>query len=164
MKFPAYGNAFWQRRLLGDRPRVVCLMVGDRWKLPKWLPVDVPKLAVKTEPWHQPSATRYDWRLVGLKPQRHAMTVLAVDVRGPDEREETSDGWDPWLWLLADVQRYARDVLLFTPMIAFHDPPGRFAPERWLETYAWLTRSPTADGWQWPPWWPYGDSMLEQAA
>jgi len=156
LRFPAYGNALWQRRLLGERLRVVCLMVGDFWKLPKWIPVAAPKLAVKTEPWHQPTASRYDWRLVV------DCTVLAVDVRGPDEREETSDGWDPWLWLLADVQRYARDVKMFTPMMEFHDPPDRFAAERDLEVYAWCERR-FIDGIEtWPPWWPYNSDILHR--
>ena len=159
MRFPAYGNALWQRRLLGARPRVVCLLVGDYWRLPKWLPAGVPRLAVKTEPWHQKTATRYDWRLVA------GMTTLAVDVRGPDERAETEDGWDSWFWLLAEVQAYAREVLLFTPMIEFIEPPDRLAPERTLETYAWLNRTFEAEvqAWSWPPWWSHGSAIDDRS-
>lgn len=158
MKFPAYGVGLWNKRLMGERIRVVALMVGNRWKLPKQYPIpaDVPKLAVKTAPWHTLKAERYDWRLVV------DCTVLAFDTRGPDEREEGTDDWDPWLWLLADAQRYARDVLLFTPTIEFHDPKGGFAPERDLGTYAWCNCS-WVDGVRvYPPWWPYGSTIRER--
>jgi hypothetical protein len=90
------------------------------------------------------------------------MTVLAIDTRGPDERAAGPDGWDPWLWLLADVQRYALDVLLFTPMMEVTDLPDRFAPERYLETCAWCNREVNvATGrHEWPPWWPYADTVF----
>lgn len=154
MKLPAYGKALWDRRLSGQRPRVVCLLVGNFWKLPKWLPAEIPRLAVKTAPWHEPTGERFDWRVVS------AMTVLAVDVRGPDERAEGPDGWDPWFWLLAQVQTYARDVLMFTPMQDVVDPPDWFAAERDLEVFAWCSRERGA----WPPWWPHGDTIMERAA
>lgn len=155
MKFPAYGRNLWDRRLTGDRVRVVCLLVGNTWKLPKGfaIPADVPKLAVKTAQWHTPKAERFDWRLVA------DCTVLAVDTRGPDEREAGTDDWDPWLWLLADVQRYARDVIRFTHTEEFHDPRGRFAAERELECFAWCSGRYYGAIFVWPPWWPYGGAI-----
>ena len=162
MKLPAYGHALWQRRLLGERPRVCYLLVGDFWRQPKWLHLHlarIPRLAVKNAKWHEAGAERYDWRVVA------EMTVLAIDVRGPDERADGPDGWDPWLWLLADVRTFARDVLLFTPMIEIVDPLHCFAAERDLEIYAWLNRNfDVAEGWRWPPWWPHGDVMDRMAA
>ena len=160
MKFPGFGRDLWQRRLNGERPRVVQLLVGEHWRSPKWMPRSIPRLAVKTEAWHDPYTERREWRVVA------GMTVLAIDVRLQDERVEGPDGWDAWLWLLADVQRHARDVLLFTPTIDLVDPPGRFAPERDLETYAWLNRSldPVTKSWTWPAWWPHEDEILEAAA
>lgn len=167
MKFPAYGRSLWDRRMMGERIRVVALMVGNTWKLPKGYAItaDTPKLAVKTAPWHTPKAERFDWRLVA------ECTVLAFDTRGPDEREAGPGDWDPWLWLLADVQRYARDVLLFTLMEEFHDPPNAFAAERDLDIYAWCNGK-YVDGVRIdPPWWPYGrdihnrrEQLLEAAA
>ena len=154
MKLPAYGKALWDRRLSGQRPRVVCLLVGNTWTLPKWLPAEIPRLAVKTAAWHEPAAERFDWRVVA------ACTVLAVDVRGPDERAENPDGWDSWLWLLGQVQTYARDVLMFTPMQDVIAPPDWFAAERDLEVYAWCSCTNGA----WPPWWPHGNSIMERAA
>ena len=153
MRFPAYGRALWDRRLSGERPRVIALLVGDFWKRPKWLPTEIPRLAVKNAAWHLP-AERFDWRLVT------ACTVLAIDVRGPDEVIEGPDGWDSWLWLLADVQRYARDVLLMTHREEFHDPDAGFAPERDLEVYAWCSRSYESGLASWPPWWPYEDAVF----
>ncbi len=235
MKFPAYGRSLLDRRLLGERPRVVYLLVGDRWRLPEWLPSGIPRLAVKTAPWHREMANEspeslrrkesarhavrdaisngrlvrnpcevcghgdseahhpsyqesrwldvrwlcqihhtaahavlrrtlqaetFDWRVVV------AMTVLAIDVRRESELQYGDDGWDSWLWLLANVQRYARDVLLFTPTIEFHDPPNGFAPERSLDLYAYLNRGAVGvDGTRpWPPWWPYGEHVAGLAA
>jgi hypothetical protein len=150
VRFPAYGNALWDRRLSGETPRVVALLVGNFWKRPKWLPAEIPRLAVKTAPWHDLRTPRNDWRVVT------ACTVLALDVRDPDEVTAGPDGWDSWLWLLADVQRFARDVLLFTPRETFVDPADNFAAERDLETYAWCARTHRDGAVQWPPWWPYG--------
>jgi len=147
--FPAYGNSLWQRRIGGERIRVVALLVGNRWKVPKpyALPAEVPRLATKTAPWHKPTTTRYDWRGV------RQCTVLAFDCRGPDEREAGPDDWDPWLWLLNDVQRQARDVYRITPTEEFYDPPGAWAPERVLSIFAWLSRTQTTTGETRPPWW-----------
>jgi hypothetical protein len=153
VKFPAYGCKFWDRRLSGATPRVVALLVGNFWKRPKWLPAEIPKLAVKTAEWHDRKAERYDWRLVT------ACTVLAIDVRDADEVAEGPDGWDSWLWLLADVQHYARDVLLFTPRETFNDPADAFAAERDLEVYAWCARQASDGKSFWPPWWPYGAAV-----
>jgi hypothetical protein len=150
VRFPAYGNALWDRRLSGETPRVVALLVGNFWRRPKWLPAEIPRVAVKTDPWPAPTAQRYDWRPVT------ACTVLALDVRDPDEVAAGPDDWDAWLWLLADVQRFARDVLLFTPRETFVDPADDFAAERDLETYAWCARTYRDGTVQWPPWWPYG--------
>lgn len=102
-----------------------------------------------------------DWRIV------RDMTVLAVDVREPDEIETGPDGWDAWFWLLADVQEFAREVILLTPTIAFDDPLGRYAPERNLEVFAWCSRRPYIAGideveMRWPPWWPHGDSIFQR--
>jgi hypothetical protein len=171
LRFPAYGNKLWQRRLLGERPRVVILLVGNFWRCPPAFAADpeIPRLAVKTSPWHLPTGDRFDWRLVA------ACTVLAVDVRGPDERAEGPDGWDPgtfwdpWLWLLADVQRYARDVLRFTITEEFRDPRNAFSAQRDLECHAWCSRvyrrhalDPSQSTWEWPPWWPYGADIHER--
>lgn len=95
----------------------------------------------------------FDWRVVV------AMTVLAIDLRSADEVERGPDGWDSWLWMLADIQAFAREVLMFTRTIEFHDPPGHFAMERDVALYAWLNRSPMDRGGAraWPPWWPHGD-------
>ena len=41
MRFPAYGKNLWDRRLLGERPRVVLLLVGNRWKIPNQFAGDV---------------------------------------------------------------------------------------------------------------------------
>jgi len=145
--------------MIGERIRVVCLLVGNTWKLPNKgfaIPADVLKLGVKTAPWHLPTAERYDWRLVA------DCTVLAVDTRGPDEREAGLDDWDPWLWLLADAQRFARDVLRFTITEEFHDPPTAFAAERDLECLAWCSGR-YADGKRvWPPWWPYSEAIHDR--
>lgn len=235
MRFPAYGRALWERRLAGERPRVVCLLVGDRWRRPKWIPGEIPRLAVKTAPWHlagqlavnvpfaqkeqarhavraaiaagtlirEPCeicghrdseahhrsyhASRFfavnwlcrihhtaahalerraraeedlDWRVVT------AMTVLAIDVRSEAERQQGGDGWDAWLWLLADVQKFARDVHMFTSTIEFQDPKKHLAFERDLGIYAYLNShiDPATDDRGWPPWWPYGDLQQARAA
>jgi hypothetical protein len=241
MRFPAYGNSLWQRRLMGERPRVVALLVGGFWRMPKWLSADIPRVAVKTASWsdlsmtekgrklalarlkapsaikeqarsavhravkngsllpthcqsrfcmdpiveaHHSSYAKADWLDVRWFCRHHhdaeharlktssrdtldwrvvaEMTVLAIDVRDMDERVETSEGWDEWLWLLSDVQRYARDVMMFTPSMVFDDPPNWFAPERTLEVFAWLNRKfDTATGcWSWPDWWPYGEQIF----
>lgn len=158
MRFPAYGQSLWQRRLLGERPRVVVLLVGNRWKIPAEFAGDpsVPRLAVKTAPWHLPTTERYDWRVVT------ACTVLAVDTRGPDEREVGPDDWDPWLWLLAEVQRFARDVLRFTITEHFVDFDKQFAPERDLETYAWLCSRYVDGVFTWPTWWPHARRVFDR--
>ncbi len=162
MKFPAFGRALWERRLLGERPRVVALLVGNVWQMPPSVArAGVPRLAVKTGPWHIGTGPRFDWRLVA------DCSVLAYDVRGPDEREEGPDGWDPWLWLLADVLHFARDVQRFTPTEEFYDPPGAFAAERSLELFAWLNSAyidtDPGPALRWPPWWPYGDTRAPAA-
>lgn len=156
MKFPAYGRALWDRRMSGATPRVVALLVGDFWKRPPWLPADIPRLAVKTAPWHDLRTPRFDWRVVA------ACTVLAIDVRDPDEVQLGADDWDAWLWLLADVQRYARDVLLFTVREQFADSPTAFAAERDLEVYAWCARQTSDGAATWPPWWPYGSAVHDR--
>jgi hypothetical protein len=156
VKLPAYGRKLWDRRLSGERPRVVALLVGDFWKAPPWLPAEIPRLAVKTDAWYTPAAERFDWRVVA------ACTVLAIDQRLQDERAAGPDDWDAWLWLLVDVQRFARDVLLFTPAEDFADLPQMFAPERDLETYAWCGRTYAGGSLQWPPWWPYGETIFER--
>lgn len=151
MKFPPYGRALWMKRLLGARPRVVALLVGDHWRTPK--PVreaGIPRLGVHTALWHERRAERYDWRCVA------ACTVLAYDQRLPDERAQGPLGWDSWLWLLADVHRYASDVLMITPTVDFRDRSGTWALERYLDIYAFLNRSIVDGTWTWPPWWPYG--------
>jgi hypothetical protein len=231
LRLPAYGRALWQRRIMGERPRVVALLVGDRWRWPDWLPAEIPRLAVKTAPWHleiagapeaqkriarevvataltegtlvrepcevcgavpaeahHPSyekrhflavrwlcrshhaaahavlkpgfVERFDWRMVA------AMSVLAIDARRPEEVQLGPEDFDSWLWLLADVQRYARDVLMFTPTIEFADPPHRFAPERDLDVYAYLhcRYEGASQGWRWPAWWPYGDRLQQAVA
>jgi hypothetical protein len=155
VRFPAYGNALWDRRLSGETPRVVALMVGNFWKRPKWLPAEIPRLAVKTAPWHR-AAEAYDWR-----PVTHC-TVLAIDVRDPDEVELGAGEWDAWLWLLVHVQRYARDVLLFGPRVEVMDPLDDFAAERDLETLAWCSRQYRGGIVVWPPWWPYGAGVHER--
>lgn len=154
MRFPAYGKRLWDRRLSGERPRVVALLVGDFWKAPKWLPAAIPRLAVKNAAWHLPTVERYDWRLVT------ACSVLAIDLRLPGEPISGPDEWDAWFWLLADVQQFARDVQLLTPRLDFEDPPDAFAAERDLATYAWCNRSFKHDSAGWPPWWPYGDTIF----
>lgn len=143
MKFPAYGRALWNRRLLGARPRVVALLVGDDWSQPKWIPAaaKIPRLAVKNAAWHESGAERFDWRVVA------ACSVLAIDRRLPGERARSGE-WDSWFWLLADVQRYAQEIIMFTPVEPFIDPPGGWALERYLDVYAWCVRA------QRPPWWP----------
>lgn len=160
MRLPPYGRALFNARMAGERPRVVQLLVGEFWKSPKWMPPEIPRLAVKTARWDDEAAERFEWRVVA------DMTVFAIDVRLPDERVETRDGWDPWLWLLADVQRYARDVLMFTPMIEFATPKDMFAPERALDCYAWCARDwdLATRKWKWPRWWPYGERFVEAAA
>jgi hypothetical protein len=235
MKFPAYGRALWDRRMSGETPRVVALLVGNRWRRPDWIPGEIPLLAVKPAAWsrvdkltthfaatseavkgdarravaralrsgalqpqacemcghhrveaHHDSYAEDDWLTVRwLCKQHHAaehtiirsqrdrydwklvvsMTVLAVDTMTRSERRQ-SDGWDEWLWLLADVQTYARDVLLFTPTIEFADQPQHWAPERTLETYAWINRrfDPAAGKWEWPPWWPHGEQIFHREA
>lgn len=157
MRFPAYGRSLWERRLMGERPRVVVLLVGERWKIPPAFAVDasLPRLAVKPAPWHLPTTERFDWRVVA------ACTVLAVDVRGPSEREQGPDGWDSWLWLLADVQTFARDVLRFTLTEDFDDPADWYAPERDLETYAWLCARYVAGIFTWPIWWPHARRIFD---
>lgn len=144
--------------MMGERIRVVLLLVGDRWKIPQEFAGDasLPRLAVKTAPWHLPDAERFDWRLVA------ACTVLAIDVRAADEREEGPDGWDSWLWLLADVQSFARDVLRFPVTEVFDDPPGAFAPERALETYAWLCSTYVQGVFTWPVWWPHARRIFDR--
>lgn len=158
MRLPAYGQSLWNRRLLGERPRVVILLVGNRWKIPAHFAgdPDLPRLAVKTAPWHEPAAERFDWRVVA------SCTVLAVDVRGPVEREEGPEGWDSWLWLLADVQAFARDVLRFTITEDFTDYDGQFAPERDLETYAWLSSRYVDGVFTWPVWWPHKRKIFDR--
>lgn len=171
MKFPAYGRSLWDRRYMGEKIRVVALLIGNRWKLPKpyAIPADVPIIAVKTAPWHLPRAERFDWRPVT------ECTVLAFDTRGPDEREagparrfHQDEFWDPWLWLLADAQRFARDVLRFTITEEFHDPPNAFAAERDLGTHAWLSRTLVMGDfgapprYEWPEWWPYANAIHER--
>ncbi len=156
LRLPAYGNALWQRRLLGERPRVAQLLVGNYWRKKAWIQGgDIPRLAVKTSPWHAPRGERFDWRVVA------GMTVVAIDVRDADERESGPDDWDACFWLLAEIQRYARFVLLQTPTIALPPWPDRVPPEAYLDTYAWLNRQFDADagGWLWPAWWPYGESI-----
>jgi hypothetical protein len=158
MKFPAYGRSLYQRRMNGERIRVVCLMVGNTWKLPKGfaIPPEVPKIAVKTAAWNTPAAERYDWRLVA------DCTVLAVDTRGPDEREAGPEDWDPWLWLLSHIQLHARDVLRFTITEQFTDPPNAFAAERELECLAWCSAKYEDGKRVWPPWWPYGRAIHDR--
>lgn len=158
MRFPAYGKSLWDRRLLGERLRVVLLLVGNRWKIPHEFATDtsIPRLAVKTAPWHLPDAERFDWRLVA------ACTVMAIDTRGPDERDEGPDGWDPWLWLLADAQTFARDVLRFTITEHFDDLPDAWAPERDLETYAWLSSRYVNGAFTWPAWWPHARRIFDR--
>ncbi len=158
MKLPAYGRALWDRRLAGERPRVVALLVGNFWRRPAWLPTEIPRVAVKTAAWELPTAERFDWRVVA------SCTVLALDVRDPDEVHEGPDGWDAWLWLLAQVHRFASDILLFTPRELFCDARGAFAPERDLETYAWCGRTYVDGAVVWPPWWPYGDAVHQRRA
>ncbi len=155
MRFPAYGNALWQRRLLNERPRCAQLLVGNFWRKNRWIPGDIPRLAVKTSPWHTPRGEQFDWRVIA------GMHVVAIDVRDADEREEGADHWDAWLWLLAEVQRFASSVLMQTPTIALPDWGGQIPPEADLETYAFVNRTPNADlrTWDWPPWWPYGDTI-----
>lgn len=99
-----------------------------------------------------------DWRVVS------GMSVLAIDTRAESEVEYGTDDWDAWLWLLTDVQRYAHEVLLFTPTITFHDPPEQMAPERALEVYAWINRRVLDGQWTWPAWWPHGDLLAKSAA
>lgn len=155
MKLPAYGRAMWDRRIAGERIRVVALLVGDRWQAPKWLPAEIPRVAVKNAAWNE-GTERFDWRVVA------ACTVLAIDNRGPGERIAGPDGWDAWFWLLAQVQQFARDVLRWTPVEDFRDPPGGFDPERTLETFAWC-ESRLIDGVrQWPVWWPHGNHIFER--
>ena len=101
------------------------------------------------------AAERFDWRVVA------ACSVLAIDQRLPGRTHRGPDGWDSWLWLLADVQRFARDVLRVHAGEDFTDRPQMFAPERDLEVYAWCGRT-FDDGWTWPPWWPYGDAVFER--
>lgn len=159
MRFPAFGRALWHRRISGEQPRIACLLVGGYWRRPYWIPEDIPLLAVKTEPWHLRSSSLY-WRVVS------DMTVLAVDARREHEVETGPEDWDAWFWLLADVQRYAPRVLMFTPTIEFNDPPDRMAFERDLNVFAYCSCSlDRANGrWRWPPWWPYGDRLEERAA
>ena len=121
-------------------------------------PSEIPRLAVKNAAWHEPIAERFDWRVVA------ACTVLAIDTRLPGERASGPDDWDSWLWLLADVQKYARDVLLFTPTMDFVDPPNGFAAERCLEVYAWCNGRYVDGVRQWPPWWPYGETIFDREA
>lgn len=158
MRLPAYGQSLWNRRLMGERPRVVCLLVGNRWKMPPAFAgdPDLPRLAVKTAPWHRPDAERFDWRVVA------GCSVLAVDVRGPDEREEGPGEWDAWLWLLADVVRFASDVQRFTITEEFADCDGMFAPERDLETYAWLSSRYVEGVFTWPEWWPHARRIFDR--
>lgn len=151
VKFPAYGRALFNRRLLGERVRVVALLVGDDWRRPERLPAGIPFVAVKNGAWHEPFAPRFDWRPVV------ACSVLAFDRRRQGERAMCGE-WDSWLWLLAEVQREARDVLLFTPDLDFVDPPTGFAVERYLDIYAWCSRLVVDGEFHYPPWWPYGDS------
>jgi hypothetical protein len=163
MRFPAYGRALFERRIAGERPRVVGLLVGNRWRRPHWLPADVPNLAVKPISWHKGARGRaegFDWSVV------RAMTVLAIDLRADQELEEGPDGWDSWLWLLAAVAAQARDVLMFTPTIEFRDPPRTLAMERDLGVYAFLgsTLDSASGDRRWPAWWPFGDLVHEGVA
>jgi hypothetical protein len=162
MRFPAYGRALYERRMAGERPRVVALLVGSRWQRPSWLPAEIPHLAVKPARWQVASRKREDvrWDVV------RGMTVLAIDLREEEAIEvEGPGGWDVWLWLLAAVQRHARDVLLFTPRIEFTDPPAALACERDLGIYAFVCSTLDASGKRcWPPWWPFGDDRHERAA
>lgn len=153
MRFPAYGKALDAKRRFGHRPRVVALLVGDDWRRPKWLPADIPRLAVKNGAWHEPRSERFDWCVVA------ACSVLSIDTRLPGERASGPEDWDSWLWLLADVQRFAREVLLFTPTLDFVDPQDGFAAERCLEIYAWCNGRYHDGQFRWPPWWPYGDRV-----
>lgn len=162
-RFPPYGKALFERRMLGERLRVCYLLVGDFWRVPKELRAaldGLPRLAVKSAPWDsdQRPADAYDWRVV------QDMTVLAIDARGAGEFAESADGHDTWLWLLAEVQRHARDVLVFSPLLRVVDGPNAFAPERDLETLAWLGRTYDAEqsAWSWPRWWPHGDRIFAQ--
>lgn len=150
-RFPAYGARLWQRRLLGERTRVVALLVGESWRLPGWWPAECPRVAVRTSAWHESEGERFDWRVVA------GCVVFAFDNRGPHERIETADGWDPWLWLLAGVLRYSDSVLMYTIMEKFIDPPGGFAAERWLDVWAFLHVRYEGTRRIWPPWWPYGE-------
>ena len=164
MRFPAYGRALLERRLAGERPRVVALLVGADWRRPRWLPAEIPHLAVKPAPWHLPIVAArgarelVDWSVV------RGMTVLALDARAADEIEEGPDRWDSWLWLLAAVQEQARDVWMFTPTIEFTDSPSAWAIERDLSLYAYLGRSIEGRTWRWPVWWPCEERLHERAA
>jgi hypothetical protein len=137
---------------------VVALLVGNRWKMPPEIAgaPDVPRLAVKTALWHQIDTERFDWRVVA------GCSVLAVDVRGPDEREKGPGDWDSWLWLLADVLRFASDVQRFTITETFTDYDGMFAPERDLETYAWLSSRWVDGTFAWPEWWPHARRIFDR--
>lgn len=137
--------------------REVCLLVGDHWRLPKWAPAHEARLAVKNAAWHDPIAERFDWRVVA------ACTVYAIDQRLAGERAAGPDEWDSWLWLLAQVQRYARRVLIFTPTVSFADPPNALAAERDLDIFAWCSSSFIEGERRWPPWWPYGDAIHARA-
>lgn len=226
MKFPAYGVSLWNKRLMGERPRVAVLNVGSLSRGLKSIPEDIPRLAVKTERWsmrpareydentmqlaraavrralaaaelkptpcevcgdtrveaHHPSYEQEDWLRVRwlCMPHHRAehsiarrneldwrlvvdMSVVAFDLRTEAECRSV-DGWDEWFWLLADVQKYARDVIMVTPTIDFTDPPNAWAPERTLDVFAWLSRTfdRAEQKWVWPPWWPYGGSILKR--
>jgi hypothetical protein len=155
MKLPAYGKALWQRRLLNERPRVAQLIVGNFWRKNLWIKSDIPRLAVKTTPWHTPQGERYDWRVVA------GMDVIAIDARDADEREAGPGGWDAWLWLLAEVHRYATAVWMVTPTIALPNPQDPLSPEADLEVYAFLNCAfdRESNEFSWPPWWPYADAI-----
>lgn len=155
MKFPAYGRLLWERRLLGQRPRVVALLIGDDWRRPRWVSAEIPLLAVKNAAWHEPGAPRFDWRLVV------SCDVLAIDRRLPGERACCGE-WDSWFWLLAEVQRFAADVVMYTPSESFNDRPDRLAPERVLEVYAWCSRRYERGVCRWPPWWPFENRIAER--
>jgi len=159
LKLPAFGRKLWQDHLNGRGPRCVVLLVGDKWTMPKWAPPGVAKLAVKSNAWHAPEAPRFDWRCVA------ECTVLVCDNRTASEFTVGPEGWDSMLWMLADVRRFARDVLLFTSTIYYPaERPGRLAAERDLDAYAFCNSKPSPQGRQWPQWWPFGDALPGVAA
>lgn len=164
-RFPAFGAALWQRRLAGERPRAVALLVGGSWRLPEWWPPQLPRVAVRAAPWHEPTAPHHDWRVIA------GCNVFAFDQRSDAERVTGPDGWDSWLWLLAAVQAFAHGVAMFSETLQLIDPRDRkkaapvidprdrFASERWLGIYAFLHVRYEGTRRVWPPWWPYGEEL-----